>query len=182
MDSWTDDLDARDRVRRIATTLSRPRSVNWIRQEAEVSWGTAKRELQRLVEADQLRRVHPDGGSWNPEADDDADPRYVPDYKTQYLARIRELTDENSRQELRSEIAAIQDEAEEWKGEYGVESREELEESLAEASLAGDEVRERSRVLQRWERNEETRRLLAHAIRLYDDLADLESRSRSSPV
>jgi len=172
MDSWTDELSARERVRTVATTLSRPRSVNWIGTEADVSWATAKDELDRLVDHHQLRRVYPDANGESAE-----DPRYVPDFKTQYLSRIRELTDDHSREELREEVAAIQDEIDAWTDEFGVETREELEASLTDADLSGDEVRRRNRVLRRWERNEESRTLLQHALALYDDLADLETES-----
>lgn len=173
MDSWTEDLGARERVRRVATTLSQPRSVNWIRKEADVSWQTAKDELDQLVEHARLRRVYPDTNDESAE-----DPRYVPDYKTQYLSRIRQLTDDHTRDELRAEVAAIQDEIHEWKDEYGVEDRSELEASLA-MDLTGDEVRRRNRILRRWRRNEETKKLLQHALRLYDDLAELDT---DSPV
>lgn len=178
MDSWKDDLSARERVRTVATTLSQPRSVNWIREEADVSWATAKDELDRLVDHHRLRRVYPDANDESAE-----DPRYVPDYKTQYLSRIRELTDEHSREELHEEVAAIQDELGAWKEEFGVANRDELEASLTDDGLSGDEVRRRSRVLRRWERNEESRTLLQHALALYDDLADLETEpSNTSPA
>jgi hypothetical protein len=170
-----EDLSARERVRRVAETLSRPRSVNWIRQEADVSWATAKDELDRLVEHEQLRRVYPDA-----EGEAAEDPRYVPDYKTQYLSRIRELTDDHSRAELREEIAAIQDEIGGWRDEFDVEGRGELEASLTAEDLTGDEVRRRNRVLRRWERNEETKTLLRHALDLYDDLDDLETDSSAT--
>lgn len=43
LEPWTDDLSARERIREIATTLTEPRSVEWIREEAQVSaWQTAK--------------------------------------------------------------------------------------------------------------------------------------------
>jgi hypothetical protein len=175
MDSWTDDLSARERIRRVAETLSQPRSVNWIRQEAEVSWATAKDELDRLVEHEQLRRVYP-----NTEGESAEDPRYVPDYKTQYLSRIRELTDDHSRAELREEIATIQDEIGAWREEFDVAGRDELEASLTDEGLTGDEVRRRNRVLRQWNRNEETKTLLRHALDLYDDLADLETESSAT--
>lgn len=37
LSSWTDDLSARERVREIATTLTQPRSVEWVRKEAQIS-------------------------------------------------------------------------------------------------------------------------------------------------
>ncbi|PSQ45750.1 hypothetical protein BRD15_10755, partial [Halobacteriales archaeon SW_6_65_15] len=108
------------------------------------------------------------------------DPRYVPDYKTQYLSRIRELTDDHSRAELREEIATIQDEIGAWREEFDVAGRDELEASLTDEDLTGDEVRRRNRVLRRWKRNEETKTLLRHALDLYDDLADLETESSAT--
>lgn len=175
VDSWTEDLSVRERVRKVATTLSQPRSVNWIRTEADVSWQTAKDELDQLVEHHRLRRVYPDANDESAE-----DPRYVPDRKTQYLSRTRELTDDYSRAELREEIAAIQDDIDAWKTEFGVAGRDELEASLTEEDLSGDEGRRRNRTLRRWERNEETKTLLRHALDLYDDLADLETGGTST--
>ena len=166
MESWSDELGSRERVRAIARTLSRPRSVNWVGREADVSWGTAKDELNRLVEYGQLERVYPEG--------DDTSPQYAPDHRTRYLSRIRELVEENEPGELRSEMAAVQDEIDAWCEEYGVDSRAELEESLADGH-DGAEIRERNEVLRRWRRNEQTKRLLTHALRLYDDLDALDA-------
>nr|WP_238398218.1 hypothetical protein [Halorussus salinus] len=149
--------------------------MNWIRDEADVSWQTAKDELDRLVAHNQLKRVFADDSRENGE-----NPRYRPDYKTQYLSHIRDLTDEHTREELREEVAAIQDEIHGWRDEFGVESRAELEASLTEQDLSGDEVRRRNRVLRRWKRNEETKTILRHGLELYDDLADLENSSRTT--
>ena len=169
MDSWTEDLSARERVRKVATTLSQPQSVNWIRTEADVSWQTAKDELDQLVDHHRLKRVYPDTNGKSAE-----DPLYVPDYKNQYLSRIRELTDDYSREELRKETAEIQDEIDAWKAKFDVESRDELEATLTGGNLTGDEIRRRNRILRQWERHEETRTLLRRALYLYDDLAELE--------
>jgi hypothetical protein len=166
MESWSDDLSTRERVRRVATTLSRARSVNWVRREADVSWATAKDELDRLVEYGQLRRIHPEG--------EDASPRYAPDHRTRYLSRIRELVEENEPGDLRAEMAAVQEEIDAWREEYGVESRTDLEETLAD-DLNAAEIRDRNQVLRRWRRNEQTKRLLGHALRLYDDLDALDA-------
>lgn len=175
MDSWSDDLGARERVRTVAGTLSRPRPVNWVRREAGVSWGTAKDELDRLVEYGELRRVYPDGEGG------DASPRYAPDHKTRYLSRIRELVEENEPGDLRAELAAVQDEIDGWREEYGVESRADLEATLAD-DLDASEIRARNEVLRRWRRNEQTKRLLAHALRLYDDLDALDAVERRDGV
>ena len=48
LESWTEGLSARERVREIATTLTQPRSVEWVKDEAQISsWQTAKDELEK---------------------------------------------------------------------------------------------------------------------------------------
>jgi len=37
LESWTDSLAARERVREIATTLTQPHSVEWVRTQAQIS-------------------------------------------------------------------------------------------------------------------------------------------------
>lgn len=37
LDSWTEGLSARERVREVATALTQPRSVEWVREEAQIS-------------------------------------------------------------------------------------------------------------------------------------------------
>jgi len=72
VESWADSLSARKRVRQIATTLTQPRSVEWVREQAQVSsWQTAKDELEMLVEFSQVHAV--DG--------DDGHTKYAPNYQ-----------------------------------------------------------------------------------------------------
>ncbi|EMA63084.1 DUF7342 family protein [Halorubrum lipolyticum] len=162
--SWTDDLSARERVREIATTLTEARSVEWVRKEAQVSaWQTAKDELEMLVEFGQLQAV--DG--------DDGHTKYAPNYQLRYFSEVTELINTHTREELREEIANIQSEIDEWKTEYEVESRDELESTLADDGLDSTAIRERNRILRRWERYEDNKRLLKHALELYDDAREL---------
>ena len=155
-------MSTRERVRAIAETITDPHSVNWIREQAEVSsWDTTKDELELLADQNVLRRVESDG-----------DTHYTPDYTQKLLDRIKEISEEHSKSELREEVAELIEEIEEWKEMYDVESREELEASLTEMeNLSGEEIRERSRVLEFWEENLYTKRLIGHALHLYDDIA-----------
>jgi len=162
--SWTDDLSARERVREIATTLTEPRSVEWVREEAQVSaWQTAKDELEMLVEFGQLQAV--DG--------DDGNTKYAPNYQLRYFSELTELINTHTREELREAIADIQSGIDEWKTEFEIESREELELTLTGEDLDSAEIRDRNRVLRQWERYEDNKRLLKHALELYDDAREL---------
>ncbi len=157
--SWTESMSARDRIRAVAETLREPRSVNWISEQADAAWSTTNEELQGLVDQGQLRRV---------EAGETT--RYQPDYTRLLFEEIRTLIEENTREELRNELAAITEEIEAWQATYDVETWEELEQSLADGELASGELHERRDVITRWEENLEDRRLIKHALTLYSDV------------
>jgi hypothetical protein len=164
LDSWTDDLSARERVREIATTLTEPRSVEWVRKEAQISsWQTAKDELEMLVDFGQVQAV--DG--------DDGNTKYAPNYQLRYFNEVTELINTHRREELREAIGNIQAEIDEWQTEFGVESRDDLESTLTDEGLDSEGIRERNRVLRQWERYEDNKRLLEHALELYDDAREL---------
>jgi len=157
--SWTESMSARDRIRAVAETLREPRSVNWISEQADAAWSTTNEELQSLVDQGQLRRV---------EAGETT--RYQPDYTRLLFEEIRTLIEENTREELRNELAAITEEIEEWQATYDIDTWEELEQSLADGDLVSPELRERCDVITRWEEHLEDRRLIKHALALYSDV------------
>lgn len=164
IESWTEDLSTRERVREVATTLTRPRSVEWVREQAGVSsWQTANDELRMLVEFGQLHAVEGDDGNT----------KYAPNYQRRYFTEVTELINEHTRAELREEIAAIQAEIDDWKAEFEVDSRDDLESTLTDPELTSDAIRDRNGVLRRWERHEDDKRLLRHALELYEDARSL---------
>ena len=157
-DSWTDTTTARERVETIATTLSEPRTVNWVADQAQVEWDTANRHLESLVEAGVLLET--------------ADGAYMPDPTRAYFDHLRDLILDNERTELRGELEAIAERVEEWQQRYGVDSPEELEATLADDRPA-EEIRERRQVLRRWETSQRSRELIRAALTLYDDVKSL---------
>lgn len=163
MPDWKDDLSSRERVRQIAETVTDPVSANWVKEQADVGWQTAKNELEQLADRGDLRRV---------EQDDDV--RYVPDFTRLYTERIRELALEFSREELREEVVQAKEAIQEIKTEYAVGSRDELEESLSDEDVSAEETRERQRALREWEEVADELQLLEHALSLYDDLYDVD--------
>jgi hypothetical protein len=105
--------------------------------------------------------------------------RYQPDYTRLLFEEIRTLIEENTREELRNELAAITEEIEEWQATYDVETWEELEQSLADGHLSSDELHERRDVITRWEENLEDRRLIKHALVLYSDVEAAREQMRN---
>lgn len=164
--SWSETTSARERVRAVARTLSEPRSTQWISEQASVGWGTADSELSNLTERGDLERVEREGTTW-----------YVPNRTRLLFEKIERLVEENTKTQLREELAAIAEEIEGWKERYGVESRAELERSLSDAELSSEEIRERSDDLQFWQENEETRELLGYVLDLYDAIEETKTPS-----
>jgi hypothetical protein len=158
VDAWTDSTTARERVETIATTLSQPRTANWIADQAAVTWDTAKKHLDDLVESGALLVTSSD--------------EYVPDPTRAYFDHLRELILTNDREELRGELEAIADRIEEWQTAYGVESPDELEATLAD-DHPPEEIRERRRALRRWENSRQSRDIIQTALHLYDDIESL---------
>lgn len=158
VDSWTESMTARERVETIATTLQKPRTANWVADQAEVKWDTAKKHLDDLAESGELL-VTEHG-------------EYVPDPTRAYFDHLRELILTNDKEELRGELEAIAERISDWKTTYDVNSTEELESTLAE-DRSPDEIRERRRVLRRWENSLQSRETIQTALMLYDTIRSL---------
>lgn len=176
LESWTEGLSARERVREIGTTLTQPRSVDWVREQAQISsWQTAKDELEMLAEFDQIHAVEGDDGHT----------KYAPNYQRRYVSEVMDLINTHTRDELRQEIASIQSTVDEWKAQFDVESRSALESTLADDNLTAEAIQERNRVLRQWETYRDNKRLIKHALELYDDARSLypgqSDSSNSSP-
>jgi hypothetical protein len=164
LESWAEDLTARERVREIATTLTQPRSVEWVREQAGIAaWQTAKDELEMLAEFGQVQAV----------TGDDGHTKYAPDYQQRYFDELAGLINDHTREELREQIATIQERIDGWKSEYAVDSQADLDASLSEAGHDAATIRERNRVLRRWERAADNQQLLRQALQLYDDARSL---------
>jgi hypothetical protein len=57
IESWTETMTARERIRAVAETLRDPRSTSWISEQADAAWSITSDELARLVDEGRLRRV-----------------------------------------------------------------------------------------------------------------------------
>ena len=163
MPDWKDGRSPRERVRHIAETVTDPVSANWVAEQADVGWQTARDELEQLSDRGDLRRV--DRG--------DA-VRYVPDFTRMYTERIREIALSSSREALREEVVQAKAEIQEIRSEHAVESRAELEASLSDEDVPVAESRERQQSLREWEEIADELHLVEHALSLYDDLHDVD--------
>lgn len=163
MISWKDDLSARERVTTIIQTVSDPVSINWVAEEADVHWNTAESHLEELADDGKVRRVE--------QGDSTA---YVPDFTRAYMEEIRQLALNHSAEELRAELTAAKESIEEIQDQFDVQTREELEQSLADLDITAEETRARSRALRDWEEQQDSLTLVKHALSLQEDLHDVD--------
>lgn len=122
VEAWKARTSAFDRVRSVAETLSRPRTVSYIADEAAVAENTARDHLERLVDMNVLM-----------ESDDGGSTTYSPDPLHTRAQTLRELLDEYDHDGLVRLKADLQDRVQSWRDEYDVDSPDELR-SLAAAT------------------------------------------------
>jgi predicted ArsR family transcriptional regulator len=157
--SWRDGLSARERVTRVIRSVTTPKTVNWVAQEADVHWNTAESHLDDLADEGSVRRVR-----------NGEQTTYVPDFTKQYVEEIRRLALEHTAAQLRDELVAATERIGEIRDQYGVETHEELQQSLADPETSPAETRDRRRALREWEQQRDALTLVEHALSLQEDL------------
>lgn len=159
---WTQEYSGRDRVRMVIETLDEPATVTHIADEADVAWGTADSELDRLLAENRVQKHTVDGNTM-----------YAPNSVQLLLDEILDLVDEHDRDELESTLVEYQSQLESIRASYDAETLSEFREKLTEEGLSSDEMREIRNVASTWETLKTEIRLVKHALRLYDDVARL---------
>lgn len=139
VDGWKATESAFDRVRSVAVTLTRPRSADWIAEQAHVAGNTARGHLQRLVEMNVLEAVTDEGAT-----------RYRPDPLYTRMRALRDLLDGRDRDDLVELRAELQEQVETWQDEYGADSPDDLREQAATAETS-DRTRELRHTANDWE-------------------------------
>jgi len=139
VEAWIENTSAFDRVQSIARIVSEPKPVSYIAEEAYVAENTARDHLGRLVELNVLLESESGGTT-----------RYSPDPLHIRIQTLRELLEENNRDELINLKADLQAEIEKLGDKYVVDSPDELRE-LAASSESTAETREIRKTASDWE-------------------------------
>lgn len=160
--AWKERTSAFDRVRSVAGSVDRPRSVSDIADEAHVAENTARNHLDRLVDMNVLLESERDGTA-----------RYEPDPLHARFGTLRDLLDEYDRDGLIELKADLQERIESWQAEYEVDSPDELRALAAETDTAG-ETRTITETIRDWE-------LVAYRLGIVEDaIAEYRTYSRGS--
>lgn len=150
IEAWKARTSAFDRVRSVAETVSRPRTVSYIADEAAVAENTARDHLDRLVDMNVLLKSDGEGTT-----------TYSPDPLHTRAQTLRELLDEYDHDGLIRLKAELQDRIQEWRDEYDVDSPDELR-TLAAATDNSATTRDVRTTASDWE-------LVAYRLEIVED-------------
>lgn len=167
-EAWKEHTSGRERVRTVVDTLDEPATVNSIAERADVAWETADSEIERLTEANRVRKT--DNGT------------YEPNPVQQFIDQILQMIDDHSRSELESQLEEYREQLEDLEAEYGAKSAQQLRERLTDDNVPAEEIREIRNVSDTWNALEMEIRLLKNALQLYDDVSQLSESNGETPM
>ena len=139
VEAWKEHTTAFDRVQSVATTVSKPRPVSYIADEAHVAENTARNHLERLVSLNVLLKTEHDDGTL-----------YSPDPLHTRMQTLRDLLEEHDRDGLIDLKAEVQSKIEEWETDYNADSPEDLRTRAAETDTAS-QTRDLRKTASDWE-------------------------------
>jgi len=139
VEAWKEHTTAFDRVQSVATTVTKPRPVSYIADEAYVAENTARDHLERLVNLNVLLKTEHDDGAL-----------YSPDPLHTRIQTLRDLLEEHDYDGLIDLKVEVQSKIEEWKVDYNADSPDELRARAAETDTAS-QTRDLKKTANDWE-------------------------------
>lgn len=156
-ETWIKQTTAFDRVKSVALTLSEPRTVAWIADEAHVSENTARSHLMRLADLGVLATTTTEQGTG-----------YSPDAIYTRSQDIRELIRENTEDQLAARAVELQEELASYASSYDAESPAALRTSIAATELSPDDARDRLEAASNWDYAQYRLSVVRDALEHYD--------------
>jgi predicted ArsR family transcriptional regulator len=163
-EAWREHTSAFDRVRSVALSTSRPRTVAWIAEEALVADNTAREHLERLVDMRILQAEATDGGT-----------TYYPDPVYVRTREIRTLLQEHDRDDLVALAADLKADIEEWADAHDATGPDDVRAAAAHPGTSAAQARERRRVASDWEHAQYRLSLVEDALGRYGEFTDRPS-------
>lgn len=167
---WTE-TTGRERVRMVVEMLSEPATVTAIADSAEVAWGTADSELERM-----------EAENWVLEGEANGNTVYKPNPVKLFIDEVLSLIQEHSRDELEEQLLNYQTRYEDIHDEFGTTTLSELRRQLSDDGRSADEIREIRNAASTLEALNTELDLIRHALQLYDDISELSDDNSSQEM
>lgn len=160
IEQWKKLTTTFERVNTVSQTLSKPRSAQYIAQEAAVPENDARDHLNRLVERGALRQYSESGSTL-----------YGPDPSYTREQDVRELIDSYNDEALRSLRADLREQIESWQSTCGVDSPEKIE-GLTDRREDRGEAAQKRKIAAAWALSEYRLNLVEEALEVSDNSDD----------
>lgn len=162
---WVDETKGVERVVVVAISIRKPRTAEWISDQAMVSEQTARDHLQTFADIGIVASFTSSGVT-----------RYHADEGFLHYREVSRFVDQYTKDELESEIEISKGKLEELKDEYDVSRPDGLRAKAAEEATEIDKIRELKKLAAEWETLIDRLEILEDAVRRFDKF---EERSRA---
>lgn len=157
VEDWVDETKGVERIITVAMTISRPRTAEWIADQAVVSEPTARDHLGTFAELGVVASTTSSGVT-----------RYHADEAFLHYREVSRYVEQYPKEELTDMVSDCQVRIEEIEEEYEVKTPDELRAKAAEEGTDIETVREYKKRASDWEMLRDRLAVLEDAIRRFD--------------
>lgn len=164
IEAWKAQTKAIERVIEVALALDRPRTAEWIADEAAVAEQTARDHLGSLSDLGVVTETTARGAT-----------KYQLDLAYERFKAVSGYVEEFDKDDLMESVADVQAEIEETRDRYDVDSPDELRAKAATTGTPPKAVREYKRAASEWESLERRLDVMREALERYDEFSPHEA-------
>lgn len=157
-ESWKSQTKAIERVIEVALTLDRPQTAEWVSDEAAVAEQTARDHLSSLSDLGVVTKTKARGVT-----------KYQLDRAYKRFKEVSGYVEKFDKDELMDHVASTQEDIEETRERFGVESPDELRTKATEEGTGPETVREYKKAASEWETLEHRLDVMEEALDRYDE-------------
>jgi predicted ArsR family transcriptional regulator len=164
VEAWKAETKAIERVIEIALTLDRPRTAEWVSEQAAVAEQTARDHLDSLVDLGVVTETTARGVT-----------RYQLDRAYKRFREVSSYVEKFEKGELMDLVASTQEDIESTRERYGVEVPDELRAKAAEDGTSPEQVREYKKAASEFESLIQELDIMEEALERYDEFSRTEA-------
>lgn len=157
IEEWVDETKGVERIISVAITTSKPRTVDWISDQAVVAEQTARDHLETFAELGVVASFTASGVT-----------KYHADEAFVHYREVSRLVKQHQKEELSDRIEEIQELITEIEESYDVESPDGLRALAAQSGVDTEDIRDYKKTASEWETLRDRLAVLEDAIRRFE--------------
>lgn len=157
VETWVDETKGVERIISVAITTSKPRTADWIGEQAQVSEQTARDHLQTFAELGVIASFTSSGVT-----------RYHADEAFLHYREVSRCVEQYTKEELSELIEDYQEQIDQIKTEHEVEVPDDLRAKAASEDIKIAELRQFKKTAAEWETYRDQLEVFEDAVRRFD--------------